>query len=290
MSVWEMRADRKGLKVTEAMIKLLDMFDSPPLDTDIYDSSDPLGILMLYKLCCMEIKTCSVYLHGAKLAGIALEEYYTPTGACWWEQRLTPSKITSVIHALIDAFTPLNSTTPDGKCFAILCTLLSVHTSDEAMGKIGSLFESWIDACLSSSPSSNSTDVPLADIPGHKPLFKFCRTPIEQIYRLRCFQRFFPAVVLQLGCQRLCYDLLDNMKELMTLMVRSIEGDYDMQVVKDTWKQWKGVIDLPLVIPQHHLEDTYALLEKSLQRNTYTWRIHLVISRETCIQLDPVYE
>ncbi len=55
------------------------------------------------------------------------------------------------------------------------------------------------------------------------------------------------------------------MKELMTLMTRSIEGDYDTQAVKDARKRWKDVIDLPLVVPQHHLEDTYALLEKSLQ-------------------------
>lgn len=73
------------------------------------------------------------------------------------------------------------------------------------------------------------------------------------------------AVALQLGCQIPCCDVLDGMKELMTLMTRSIEGDYDTQAVKDARKRWKDVIDLPLVVPQHHLEDTYALLEKSLQ-------------------------
>ncbi len=106
-----------------------------------------------------------MYLHGAKLAGVALEECYTPVGARWWQQRLTPSEISSVIHALIDELAPLNSTIPDGNCFSVLCALLSVHTTDdEAMGKIGSLFESRIDTCLSSSPSSNNTDVLQADV------------------------------------------------------------------------------------------------------------------------------
>ncbi len=73
------------------------------------------------------------------------------------------------------------------------------------------------------------------------------------------------AVALQLGCQALCHDVLDDLKELMTLMARSIEGDYDTQAVKDARKRWKEVIDLPQVVPQHHLEDTYALLENSLR-------------------------
>ncbi len=55
------------------------------------------------------------------------------------------------------------------------------------------------------------------------------------------------------------------MKGLMTLMAGSIEGDYDTQVVKDARKRWKEVIDLPQVIPQRHLEDVYALLEKSIR-------------------------
>ncbi len=100
-----------------------------------------------------------------KLAGVALEEYYTPVGARWWQQRLTPSEISSAIHALIDELAPLHSTTPDGQCFSVLCALLSVHTTDdETMGKIGSLFASRIDACISSNPSSNGTDVLHADI------------------------------------------------------------------------------------------------------------------------------
>ncbi len=49
-SVWETWADRKGLKASEAMSKLLAVLDSPPLDTDIYDPSDPPDILMLYML------------------------------------------------------------------------------------------------------------------------------------------------------------------------------------------------------------------------------------------------
>ncbi len=78
---------------------------------------------------------------------------------------MTPSEISSVIHELIDELAPLNSTTPDGNSFAVLCALLSVHTTDDkAMGKIGSLFESRINPCLSSCPSSNSTDVLHADL------------------------------------------------------------------------------------------------------------------------------
>ncbi len=49
-SVWEMWAARNGLKAAEAMMKLLAVLDSPPLDTDIYDPGDPPNILMLYML------------------------------------------------------------------------------------------------------------------------------------------------------------------------------------------------------------------------------------------------
>ncbi len=106
-----------------------------------------------------------MYHRGAQLADIAIEEYYTPTGARWWQERLTVSEIGSVIHTSIDELAPLNSTAPSGNYFAIICALLSVHTTDmEAMRKLGSLFESRIDACLSSSPSSNNIDVLHADI------------------------------------------------------------------------------------------------------------------------------
>ncbi len=47
-SVWEMWAAREGLKVS--MTKLLTMFDSPLLDTDIYNPGHPPDILMLYML------------------------------------------------------------------------------------------------------------------------------------------------------------------------------------------------------------------------------------------------
>ncbi|KAK0437160.1 hypothetical protein EV421DRAFT_1828894 [Armillaria borealis] len=234
---------------------------------------------------------CSVYLHGAKLAGVALEEYYTPTGACWWEQRLTPSEITSVIHALIDELAPLNSTTPDGKCFAVLCALLSLHTTDdEAMGKIGSLFESRIDACLSSNPSSNSTDVLHADVRSWSddliPIlsnprtynFWFILVPKVLPSLVRYAQSNYilgggitdnfissSAVALQLGCKAPCCDIPADMKEFITLMERSIEGDYDTEVIKDARKRWKEVIDLPRFVPQHHLEGVYALLEKSIR-------------------------
>ncbi len=49
-SVWEMWAHRNGLKASEAMIKLLAVLDSPPLDTEIYNPGDPPDILMLYML------------------------------------------------------------------------------------------------------------------------------------------------------------------------------------------------------------------------------------------------
>ncbi len=48
-SVLEMWADRKGLKASEAMIKLLAVFDSS-LATDVYDPHHPEDILMLYML------------------------------------------------------------------------------------------------------------------------------------------------------------------------------------------------------------------------------------------------
>ncbi len=51
----------------------------------------------------------------------------------------------------------------------------------------------------------------------------------------------------------------------MTLMARSIEGDYDTQAVRDARKRWKKVIDLPQVVPQCHLRDAYTLLEKSIR-------------------------
>ncbi|KAK0437156.1 hypothetical protein EV421DRAFT_1907450 [Armillaria borealis] len=162
-SVWEMWAAREGLKVS--MTKLLTMFDSPPLDTDIYHPGDPPDIRMLYMLYGNNDQRSSAYLHGAKLSGVALEEYYTPVGAHWWQQRLTPSEISSVINASIDELTPLKSTAPEGNYFAIICALLSVYTTDiEATGKIGSLFESRIDTCLSSSTFPNSTDALHTDI------------------------------------------------------------------------------------------------------------------------------
>ncbi|SJL16666.1 uncharacterized protein ARMOST_20195 [Armillaria ostoyae] len=290
-SVWEMWAARNGLKVAEAMMKLLAVLDSPPLDTDIYDPGHPLDILMLYMLYGNKDQRSSAYLHGAKLAGVALEEHYSPAGARWWEQRLTPSEISSVIHALIDELAPLNSTTPDEKCFAVLCALLSLHTADDkAMGKIGSLFESRIDACLSSSPSSNSVDVLHADIRSwSQTLIRILSNPEAVDLRdalipkvLSSLVRYAKsnyisggeitdnfisssAVALQLGCQIPCDDGLDEMKELMTLMARSIDCDYDTQAAKDARKRWKEVIDLPQVVPQHHLEDVYALLEKSIR-------------------------
>ncbi|KAK0191885.1 hypothetical protein F5146DRAFT_484026 [Armillaria mellea] len=164
-SVWDLWATREGWKASAAIMKLLAVFDAPLLDTDIYNPGDPLDILMLYMLYGNRDQRCSVYLHGPKFAGVALEEFYTPAGARWWQQKLTPSEISSVIHVLIDELAPLNSMIPDGNCFSVVCALLSVHTPDEeATRKIGSLFESRIDACLSSSPSSNGTDVLHADV------------------------------------------------------------------------------------------------------------------------------
>ncbi|PBK68525.1 hypothetical protein ARMSODRAFT_975925 [Armillaria solidipes] len=291
-SVWDMWAAREGLKFSEAMIKLLAVLDSPPLDTDIYDPADPPDILMLYMLYGKKDQRNSVYLHGAELAGVAREEYHTAVGARWWQQRLTPSEISSVIHSLIDELAPLNSTTPDEQCFAVLCALISVHTTDdEAMAKIGSLFASRIDACLSSSASSTSTNVLHADIRSwSQTLVRVLSNP-ETVVDLQAtlipkvlssLVRYAKsnyisggeitasfisssAVALQLGCQTPCYDVLDGMKELTTSMAGSIEGDHDTQVVKDARKRWKEVIDLPQVIPQRHLEDAYALLEKSIR-------------------------
>ncbi len=100
-----------------------------------------------------------MYLQGVKLSGMALEEYYTPVSASWWQQRLMPSKISSVIHALIDELAPLHSMMPEGKCFSILCTPLSAHTTDDkAMGKIGSLFDSKTDDEPPGSVCSEFTD------------------------------------------------------------------------------------------------------------------------------------
>ncbi|PBK88282.1 hypothetical protein ARMGADRAFT_436627 [Armillaria gallica] len=247
---------------------------------------------MLYMLYGNKDQRSSAYLQGAKLAGLAIKEYYTPVCARWWQQRLTPSEISSVIHALIDELAPLNSTTPEEKCFSVLCALLSVHTTDnETMGKIGSLFASRIDACISSSPSSNGIDVLHADIRSwSQTLVRVLSNP-ETVVDLQAtliprvlssFVRYAKsnyvwggeltdnfisssAVAMQLGCQTSCDDALDDMKGLMTLMAGSIEGDYDTQVGKDARKRWKEVIDLPQVIPQRHLEDVYALLEKSIR-------------------------
>ncbi|KAK0229551.1 hypothetical protein EDD85DRAFT_131680 [Armillaria nabsnona] len=289
-SVLEMWADRKGLKASDAVIKLLAVFDSS-LSTDVYDPRHPEDILMLYMLYGNQDQRCSVYCRGAKLADIAIEEYYTPAGARWWRERLTESEIGFVIHASIDELAPLNSTAPNGNYFAIICALLSVHTTDmEAMRKLGSLFESRIDACLSSSPSSNDMEVIHANIrswsdtlvqilsnpetvdlrDGLIPkvlssLIQYARSNYISGMKITDIFISSSAIALRLGYLSPCCDMLDDMEELMTLMGGSIEGDNDPQALKDARKRWKEVIDLPRVVPQPHLEDTYALLEKSIR-------------------------
>ncbi len=56
-----------------------------------------------------------MYHHAALLANIPIDDDYTPAGAWWWKERLTPSEISAVIHTLVDALLTSTALPPPGR-------------------------------------------------------------------------------------------------------------------------------------------------------------------------------
>ncbi len=93
-----------------------------------------------------------MYHHAASLANIPIDDYYTPAGARWWKERLTPSEICAVMHALVDGLLASTALPPPGRnYFDMLCALLTLRTADEEiLDRIEFLLATRINECLSS--------------------------------------------------------------------------------------------------------------------------------------------
>ncbi|KAK0437181.1 hypothetical protein EV421DRAFT_1075943 [Armillaria borealis] len=283
-SVWEIWKGRQQMQVS--MRSLIVAFDDLPLN--IYDPDDHAEILMLYILYGRPDKGFLVYHHAAFLANIPIDDYYTSAGAKWWKERLTPSEISAVIHALVDALLASTALPPPGRnYFDMLCALLSVHTVDEeSVDRTGLLLatrineyassntypgtreairgdiHSWSQSLVRVLSHPETTDLWSALVPKVLPsLIRYAKWNYHSAEGI--MEEFISssAVALELGCQ---IPVADDMKELTALMVQFLE-DYNTYEGREAWRQWKDVVArLPLASLAY--ESPYTSLVQSIQR------------------------
>ncbi|KAK0191899.1 hypothetical protein F5146DRAFT_484415 [Armillaria mellea] len=241
-------------------------------------------------LCFMAIKTFLVYQHAALLANIPIDDYYTPSGARWWKERLTPSEIGAAMHALAEALLISTALTPPGRnYFDLLCPLLSVHIADEEiLDRTGLIFVARINECLSSNTHPSTREAICWDIHSwSQSLLRVLSHPETADLRFALVPKVLPSLIryakwnyhyaegieeefisssvvaLELGCH---IPIADDVKELMTLMVQFLD-DYNTYEGRDACRQWKNVVArLPLAGPGH--DSPYTLLVQSLQRSS----------------------
>ncbi|SJL11653.1 uncharacterized protein ARMOST_15059 [Armillaria ostoyae] len=283
-SVWEIWKDHQQMQAS--MRSLIAAFDDLPLN--IYDPDDHVDILVLYMLYGRPDNRFFVYHHAALLVNIPIDDCYTPAGAQWWRERLTPSELNAVIHALVDALLIPTALSSSGRTyFDMLCALLSVHTADEEiLDRTGFLLETRINECLSSSTYPGAREAIRGDIHSwSQSLLRVLSHPETSDLRLALVPKVLPsliryakwnyhsaegiteefisssAVALELGCQT---PVADNMKELMALMVQ-FQDNYNTYEGRDALRQWKDVVTrLPLASSSY--ESPYTLLVQSIQR------------------------
>ncbi|KAK0492563.1 hypothetical protein EDD18DRAFT_462104 [Armillaria luteobubalina] len=283
-SVWEIWNDRQQIRTS--MELLIAAFDDIPLN--VYDPDDRVEILLLYMLYARPDKILSGYHHATLLANIPINDYYTPAGARWWKDKLTPSEIDAVIRALIDALLISTALPPRGRnYFDLLCVFLSVHPVDEEItDRTGLILATRINECLSSKTYPGTREAICGDIHSwSQSLLRVLLHPETADLRLRLVPKILPsliryakwnyhsaegikeefmsssAIALELGCQT---PIADDMRKLITLMMQFLD-DCNTFEARDPWRQWKDVVArLPLASLAH--DSSYTLLIQSIQR------------------------
>ncbi|KAK0215471.1 hypothetical protein IW262DRAFT_219333 [Armillaria fumosa] len=283
-SVWEIWRGRQQIRTS--MDLLIAAFDDFPLN--IYDPDDHAEILLLYMLYARPDKILSGYHYAASLANIPIDDYYTPAGARWWKDNLTPSEIGAVIRALVDALLISTALPPRSRnYFDVLCAFLSVHPVDEEItDRTRLILATRINECLSSNTHPGTREAICGDIHSwSQSLLRVLSHAETADLRLALVPKILPsliryakwnyhsaegikeefisssAVALELGCQ---IPIADDMRELMTSMIQFLD-DYSTYEGRDAWRLWKNVVArLPLTSLAH--DSPCTLLIQSIQR------------------------